>query len=119
MPPVEDERDVDVDDVAVLERLVAGDAVADHMIDRRAGRLAVAPVHQGRRHRLVVHGVFENHPVDARGRHARPHLAIEHVEAFGGELAGLAHALEGGRPVQLDLAGLALRRQGRVDVAHR
>ena len=33
----------------------------------------------------------------------------EHVQAFGGEPAGLAHAFEGFRPVQLDLAGVARR----------
>ena len=48
----------------------------------------------------------------------RPHFAREHVQAFGRELAGLAHAVEGGRAMQLDLAGLALWRERRVDVAH-
>ena len=42
----------------------------------------------------------------------------QHVEAFGHQLAGLAHAGEGFRAVQLDLAGLAQRRGCRVDVIH-
>src|SRR6266436_607449 len=48
VPAVEDEGDVDVDDVALLERLLARNAVADHVIDRGAGRLAVAAIHQRR-----------------------------------------------------------------------
>ena len=54
VPAVEDQRHVDVDDVAVLQRLVVGDAVADHVVDRGAGRLVVAAIHQRRRQRAVV-----------------------------------------------------------------
>ena len=50
--------------------------------------------------------------------HAGADLVGEHVEAFGHQPAGLAHALEGGGAVELDLSGLALRRECRVDVAH-
>ena len=118
VPAVEDQGHVDIDDVAVLERLLARDAVADHVIDRGAGRFSVAAIHQGRRHRLVVHGEFEHQAVDAVGRHAGLDLVGEHVEAFGGQAAGQAHAREGAGAVQLDLTGLALRRQGRVHIAH-
>ena len=54
MPAVEDEGDVDVDDVAFLQRLFAGNAVADHVIDRGAGRFLVAAIHQGCRQRAVI-----------------------------------------------------------------
>ena len=50
---------------------------------------------------------FEDEPVDALGGHARHDHVGQHVEALGGQPAGLAHALEGRGPVQLDLAGLA------------
>jgi len=36
-----DDRDVDVDDVSRLEQLVAGDAVADEVIDRGAHRFRI------------------------------------------------------------------------------
>ena len=39
MPAVDDQGDVDIDDVAVAQRLVVGDAVADDMVDRGADRL--------------------------------------------------------------------------------
>src|SRR5581483_12097347 len=46
VPALEDEGDVDIDDVAFLERAVAGHAVADHVVDRGAGRIAIAAIHQ-------------------------------------------------------------------------
>jgi hypothetical protein len=52
------------------------------------------------------------------GGDAGPDLADQHIEALGGELAGLAHALEGGSAVNLDLAGLTQRRAGRIDIGH-
>src|SRR5262249_8047050 len=60
----------------------------------------------------------EHAALELFGRHAGTHLAGEHVEAFGGEPPGLAHGLECGRTVDLDLAGLALRCERCVDVAH-
>src|SRR5262249_19061933 len=118
MPAVENERHVDVDDVALAQRLVVGDTVADHVVDGGAGRLAVAAIHQGRGQRLVGGREVENQPVDLLGRYAGPDLAVQHVEAFGGQPPRPAHALEGSRAVQLDLSGFSLRRQYRVDVAH-
>src|SRR5690348_18174569 len=49
MDAVEVRRDVDVDDVAVLDHLAAGDAVADHLVDAGAQRLGEAAVAQRRR----------------------------------------------------------------------
>ena len=95
-----------------------GNAVADDVVDRGAGRLVIAAVHQRRGQRAVVHREFEHEAVDLLGGHARLHLVGQHVEAFGGELAGLAHARECLRAVELDLPGLAQRREGRIDVVH-
>jgi hypothetical protein len=44
VPTVEDESHIDVDDVAVAQRLVAGNAVADDVVDRDATRLEVTLV---------------------------------------------------------------------------
>jgi len=41
-----DHGDVDIHNVAVAQRLVVGDAVADDMIDRGAERVAVAAIAQ-------------------------------------------------------------------------
>ena len=63
--------------------------------------------------RIVVH-----QPVDFFGRHARLDMLGQHVEAARHQLAGLAHAGEGGGAVDLDLAGFAEGRDGGVDVGH-
>jgi hypothetical protein len=45
--------------------------------------------------------------VDLVGRDARLYMLDQHVEAFGHQLSGLAHARKGLRAVKLDLPGLA------------
>src|SRR5688572_15600634 len=46
VPAVEDDGDVDIDDVAVLQRPLAGDAVADDMVDRGAAAAREAAIAQ-------------------------------------------------------------------------
>ena len=98
MPAVEDQRHVDIDDVAFLQRLVARDAVADHVIERGAGRLLVAAIHQRRRQGAVIHREVEHQPVDLLGRHAGPDMLGQHVEASRDQLPGLAHASKAAGP---------------------
>ena len=50
VPAVDDRGHVDVDDVAVLKRLLARNAVADDVIDRDAAALGVAAVAERRGH---------------------------------------------------------------------
>ncbi len=118
VPAVEHKRHVDVDDVALAQRLVVGNAVADHVVDRGADRLAVAAIHQRRRQRAVIAREFEYELVELFGGDARPHLVDQKIEHFGDELARPAHAGKALRPVQLDLPGLAQGRGGGFDVAH-
>src|SRR5476649_629090 len=107
VPAVEDQRHVDVDDVALFKRLVAGNAVADHVIERGAGRLLVAAIHQRRRQGAVIERIFQHQFIYFFGRHARLDMLDEHIETSRHQLPGLAHGLEGSRAVDLDLAGLA------------
>ena len=118
VPAVEDQRHVDIDNVALAQRLLHRDAVTNHVIDRRAGRFAVAAIHQGRRQGAMVAAELIDQPVDALGGDARLDLAGKYVEAFGRQRSRLAHACEGGGVVNLDLSGLAQRREGRVDIGH-
>src|SRR6185437_8840781 len=48
IPALDDEGELDIDDVAFLQHAVTRHAVANHMIKRGAGRIAVAAIHQGR-----------------------------------------------------------------------
>src|SRR4028118_1979927 len=47
-PPAAERRHVDVDEVAVLERPVAGDAVAHDVVDRCAAALGIAAIAERR-----------------------------------------------------------------------
>ena len=102
VPTVEDRGDVDVDDVPVLQDLVARNAVANDVVDRGAATLGVSAITESCRHSTRV----ERHPLDDRvnlsGCDAGNHLRHQRVEYFGGEAAGAAHALEPLGPVQLD-----------------
>src|SRR4029078_3557438 len=103
---------------AVLERLVAGNAVADHVIERGAGRLLVAAIHKRRGQGAMVHRIFEDQPVDFLGRHARSDMLRQHVEAARNKLPRLAHGFECGGAVDLDLASLADWGDGGVEGGH-
>ena len=104
VPAVEDRGDVDVDDVAVLERAVARNAVADDMVDRGAAALRIAAIAERRGDGAGV----ERHPVDdvvqLLGGDAGDDMGDERVEDVGGEPAGGAHAGKAFGPVQLDRA---------------
>jgi hypothetical protein len=116
MPAVENVGHVDVDDVAVPERLGVRNAVADDMIDRGAGRFGVAAIVQGRGQGPLIHAKFENKPVDRFGGHAGRHNARQFVEAARGQVAGLAHAGEGFLAVEPDLAGVSRGRRCSVEI---
>ena len=59
-----------------------------------------------------------NQPINVLRGDAGRDLGRQHIEAFGRQPPGLAHAVEGGGAVDLDLSGFAQRRDGRVDVGH-
>ncbi|CAJ6303506.1 Uncharacterised protein [Burkholderia pseudomallei] len=92
-----DDGDVDVQRVAVLERLLARDAVADHVVDRRADRLrerriAGRLVVERRGHRALHMGhVFVAEAIEFARRHAGDDEWRDVVEHFARETAGDAH----------------------------
>src|SRR5690606_17931722 len=67
VPAVNDQRDVDIDDVALAQRLVVGDAVADDVVDRRAGRPRIAAIAERRWDGVVRHGEIIDETVDGVG----------------------------------------------------
>ena len=64
MPAVDNQRHVDIDDVAVAQRLWSWNAVADDVVDRGADRMREAAVVERRRAAPVVHGEFEHQVVE-------------------------------------------------------
>ncbi len=102
MPAVQDHGDVDVQDVAVLQLPLAGNAVADDVVDRGADRLRIAAIVQRRRHRAMRDDEVVAQLVQRAGRHARPHMRGDHVQRLGRQPAGGAHPGEVLRRVDRD-----------------
>ena len=92
-----DDCDVDVDDIAGLELLIARDAVTNNVVDRRADRRRIRLIPWGRviercRDRMLhVDHVLVTQAVDLTGRHPRGHVRRDVVENFGREGARHAH----------------------------
>src|SRR5699024_9360473 len=64
--------DVDVDDVAILQHRVVGDAMADDLVDRAAERFRKSAVPECRRIGAVLDDVGMPHTIKLVCRHARP-----------------------------------------------
>ena len=87
-----DDRDVDIDGVPRLELPLAGDAVADHVVDRRAdGFREAAVVERGRDRVLSAGDVFVADRVQFTGRDARFDMLADHVQDVGRQAAGDPH----------------------------
>ena len=102
MPAVENWGNIDIDDVAVLEDLVARDAVAHDMVDRSAATLGVAAVAEGCGDSAGLERHALDDRVDLAGGDAGNDLRHQRVEDFGGEAARAAHPCEALGPVELD-----------------
>ena len=113
MPSVDDHGDVNVEDVAVLDRLVAGNPVTHDMIHRRANRLREPAVVQRSGDRPVRRDELEAQAVEVVGGDPRLHERCDVVERLGDQAAGLPHAGEPFRPMHLDGGGEARRLERR------
>ena len=102
---VQDRGAVHVDDVALVQHVrIAGDTVADHVVDRGAHALGIALVVEVGRRATVLDGVVVDHLVDLVGGHARGDVLAHVVE----------HAyVDGGRTLDaLDIGGRLVERAG-------
>ena len=100
--------DVDLDDVAVDEGRVVGDAVADHLVDRGADRLRKPAVAERRRVRVVLDQKVVPDGIQFIGRDAGADAGGHRLDRLSGDPAGGADALDlvGGVAV---VAGVLLR----------
>ena len=109
VPAVDNRGHVDIDDIALVQFLVAGDAVAHDMVDRGAAAVGETAIAERRGHGAGGKGLLAHEIVELASGHAGHHQRYQRVEYFGGQSAGAAHALEPFGPVQLDRAGAGLR----------
>ncbi len=84
MPAIEDQGHVDVDNVAVLERLAVGHAVANNMIERGADGFAVAAIVERRGIGVMRHRELEDEGVERLRGGAGDHLRGQEVKRLGG-----------------------------------
>src|SRR5690606_29356836 len=102
------EGDVDVDDVPLLQHRAVGDAVADHLVDRRAQRLGEAAVAERGRVGTVGDGELVPDAVELVGGDPRSHRGAHVLQGLCGETGGAADAFDRLRVVDL-AAGEGLR----------
>ncbi len=105
VPAVEQGRHVDIDDIAVADRLGPRNAVADDMVHADAAAMRVTAIAQGRGHRAAGDRHVVDDAVDLLGRHARHDMGGERVQDLGGQPPRAPHALEAFGAVELDGAG--------------
>jgi hypothetical protein len=86
--------DVNVDDVAVVDRRVVGDPVADHLVQRGAQRLRVTAVPEGAGVRAVTDQEVVAHLVQVVGRDTWAHGSADRFQRLGGQLPGHPHPLD-------------------------
>jgi hypothetical protein len=87
-------RDVDVDDVAVVDHRVVGDPVADHLVQRGAQRLRVTAVAERAGIGAVADQEVVTHLVQVVGRDARGHGGADRLQGLGGQPARHPHPLD-------------------------
>ena len=120
VPAIDDQRDVDVDDVAIAQRLRPGNAMANDVIDRRADRLGVAAIIERRRKCVVGDGELEDQIVETLRGHTGLDVRGQHIECGRRELPCLAHGGKRFRPMQLyrtEVPGFDLVRPG-IEIVH-
>ncbi len=114
--PSSNGRHVDVDDVAVLQRLVARDSVAHDMVDRGAAALGVAAIAERRRDRACAIVMSWTIVVDLLGGDAGDDVRTSASRIVGGKARRRDASRQSLRPVKLDHVGARLRpgRSGRT-----
>lgn len=111
---VQKHRDVDVEDVSLLELSRVGNAVANHLVHRGADRLGKAAVVEGRGVSICLHHHVMDGPINGVGGHARPHHRARLRQHSRRQATGRAHGVQGGARVnlRLRLPGRVLARLG-------
>ena len=109
VPSIEQRRDIDVDNIAVFQRLVRRNPVAHHVVDRDAARMRIAPVTHRGGHRAAIQRHRPDQIIKRARGDAGDHVAGQFIEDLRGQPPRCAHSFERGRAVQFDRAVAQLR----------
>ena len=92
VPAIHDHRHIDVQNIAIGQNFRAGDAMADHMIDRNARGMLITLVSDRGRHRTAPRNLFADEIVDQGRRDPGPHHGANLIQNLGRHLSGSAHS---------------------------
>jgi hypothetical protein len=98
-PAVQRNGDIYIDDVAIRQSFITGDAVADDMVDGCADGFGKATVIQRRGRGAMGENEVMADLVEMVGGNARGDMRADHVQRLGGQEAGRTHGDEILRPV--------------------
>ena len=94
VPSAQLRRDVDVDDVAVLQFLVRRNAVANDMVDRNTAAMRIAAIAQSGGNGSAAHRHLANNVIEFFCAYARHDMRHQCIKDFGGKASGLAHTVK-------------------------
>ena len=80
MPTIDDGRQINVDEISLLQTIVTGNPVTDHFVDARAATLGESLVTQGCRHVPVIARVLFHVRVDFTRGDPRNHKISYEIE---------------------------------------
>ncbi len=90
-----DHGDVDIHDIAVLQFLVGGNAVADLVVDRGADGFRETVVVEWRWNGLLhIDDIIVTQPIQLVGGDTGRDMGLDHLQHIGGEAAGHAHSFD-------------------------
>ncbi len=92
IPAIDNHRDINVENVAGLEQLVTRNTMADHMIDRDAAGMLIAPIPDRRRGRPSLRDLPGDDTVDLAGCLAGKDMVGDVIEYRRGQASCLVHA---------------------------
>src|SRR5262245_40022979 len=87
--------DIDVDDVAVADNGRIGDAVADHLVERRAQRLGVSPIAERGRICAMGDEEFVSDLIEFIGGNSWPYRLSDGDQRLRSQLSRTAHPVDG------------------------
>ena len=93
MPTIEQRRHINIDNVALFQRLFTGDAVANDMVHRDTAAVRIAAIAQGCRHSACIKHHFAHMIVKRGGRHAGLNQRRQAVENVSRQPSCSAHPL--------------------------
>lgn len=94
MHSVEEARDVEVDDVPILENRRVRNAMTDHLIERRAHTLGIPVVIQRTRVRTVLDDQFVDEDIDVVGGDSGANELTCLAENFGSKGTRFSHSCD-------------------------